>query len=246
MDDGTLKNQGKGDVAGFTEVDQAPDARLFVEFMDAGNMLPDVRALKAVVADELRLFPGARVLELGCGTGDDARVLAALVGQDGLVVGIDTSETMIGVARERSRASSLPVEFTVGDAFALDFPDHTFDACRCERVLMHVDGDPAQCIREMVRVTRPGGRIVISDFDWDVMMIDHPDRAVTRTIVHAVCDGIRNGRIGSQLPRLMSDANLVDVTFQGRAGHLPTRSSTGCSMAISVVLRRNAASTELS
>lgn len=58
------------------------------------------------------------------------RALAALVGQEGRVVGIDASETMLGVARERSRASALPVEFTVGDAFALDFPDDAFDACR--------------------------------------------------------------------------------------------------------------------
>jgi ubiquinone/menaquinone biosynthesis C-methylase UbiE len=197
MDDGRLENQGNGDVAGFTEVDQATDARFFVEFLDAANALPDVQTLKAVMVDELRLSPGVRVLEVGCGTGDDARLLAALVGPDGRVVGIDASEAMIGVARARSSDSSLPVEFALGDVLALKFPDGAFDACRCERVLMHVDGDPARGIDEMARVTRPGGR-------------------VTRTIVHAVCDGIRNGRIGSQLPRLMSDAGLVDVEFQGR------------------------------
>lgn len=217
MNDGARNDQGIGDLARFTEVDHAPDARFFVEFMDAGNALPDVRTLKAVVADELRLYTGARLLEVGCGTGDDARALAALVGQDGRVVGIDASEIMIGVARERSRASSLPVEFALGDLRALSFPDGAFDACRCERVLMHVDADPARCIDEMVRLTRPGGRIVISDFDWDALVIDHPNRAATRTIVHAVCDGIRNGQIGSQLPRLMSDAGLVEVVLQGRA-----------------------------
>lgn len=61
MDDGTLTNQGKGDVAGFTEVDQATDARFFVEFLDAANALPDVQTLKAVMVDELRLSPGVRV-----------------------------------------------------------------------------------------------------------------------------------------------------------------------------------------
>ena len=95
-------------------------------------------------------------------------------------------------------------------------PDGAFDACRCERVLMHVDGDPARGIDEMARVTCPGGRIVILDLDWDTLLIDHPEQAITRMIVHAVCDGIRNGRIGSQLPRLMSDAGLVDVLFQSR------------------------------
>jgi ubiquinone/menaquinone biosynthesis C-methylase UbiE len=130
MDDAMMKDQGKGDVAGFTEVDQAPDVRFFVEFMDAGNAWPEVRALKAVVADELRLFPGARVLELGCGTGDDARALAALVAPDGKVVGIDASEAMIGVARERSGDGAHLTEFALGDVRALDFPDGAFDACR--------------------------------------------------------------------------------------------------------------------
>lgn len=166
MNDASLNDQRKGDVARFTEVDQAPDARFFVEFLDAANALPDVRPLKTVMVDELRLSPGARVLEVGCGTGDDARLLAALVGQDGQVVGVDASEAMVGVAQERSSDSSLPVEFALGDVRSLKFPDGGFDACRCERVLMHADGDPARGIEEMVRVTRPGGRIVILDLDW--------------------------------------------------------------------------------
>jgi len=86
MEDDALKGQGKGDVTRFTEVDQAPDAQFFIEFLDAANALPGVRDLKTVIVDELRLSPGARVLEVGCGTGDDARLLAALVGQDGRVV----------------------------------------------------------------------------------------------------------------------------------------------------------------
>ncbi|MBA2470809.1 MAG: methyltransferase domain-containing protein [Pseudonocardiales bacterium] len=144
MEDDALKGQGKGDVTRFTEVDQAPDAQFFIEFLDAANALPGVRDLKTVIVDELRLSPGARVLEVGCGTGDDARLLAALVGQDGRVVGIDASEAMIGVAQGRSIDSSLPVEFALGDVLALNYPDDVFDACRCERVLMHADGDPAR------------------------------------------------------------------------------------------------------
>jgi hypothetical protein len=54
----------------------------------------------------------------------------------------------------------------------------------------------------MVRVTRPGGRIVAFDFDWDTLIIDHPDKETTRTVVLSYCDSIRNGWIGRQLPRL--------------------------------------------
>lgn len=217
MDRVETTDQRHGDVTRFTEIDLTPDARFFVDFMDVVNAQPDRRRLKSVLAERLTLSPGARVLDVGCGTGDDARMLASLVGPDGHVIGIDASETMIRVARERSRASSLPVEFAVGDALNLDFPDSAFGACRCETVLMHVDGEPADAIAEMVRVTRPGGRVVLSDFHWDALVIDHPDRTRTREIVHMACDGIRHGWIGSQLPRLAEDAGLIDIQVEGSA-----------------------------
>jgi ubiquinone/menaquinone biosynthesis C-methylase UbiE len=217
VNDAAPTNSVAGDVTRFTDVDLTPDARFFVEFMDAANALPDNRRLKRLVADRLHLSPGTRVLDVGCGTGDDARALASLIGKTGRVVGIDASQTMIDVARQRSRDGSRPIEFALGDALALDFPDDTFDACRCWGVLMHVDGEPARAVKEMVRVTRPGGRVVIFDFHWDAFAIDHPDQATTRTVVHAVCDGIRHGWIGSQLPRLMTDAGLTEIEAEGHA-----------------------------
>lgn len=204
-----------GDIAQFTQVDLAPDARFFVDFMDTANALPDARRLKTLLVEQLHLSPGDRVLEVGCGTGDDALSLASLVGDAGAVVGIDSSETMIEVAKERARGVRASVEFAVGDAFALDFADDTFDASCCAWVLMHLDGEPARAIAEMVRVTRPGGRIAILDFHWDGLAIDHPDRASTRAIVQTVSDGIRNSWIGAQLPRLMENAGLVDVEIEG-------------------------------
>lgn len=209
--------QRSGDVTHFTDIDLTPDARFFVDFMDVANAQADRRRFKAIIAEQLSLSAGDRVLDVGCGTGDDVRALASLVGPDGQVIGIDASETMINVARERSQASLLPVEFAVDDAAKLDFSDKTFDACRCEAVLMHLEGDPACAIAEMARVTRGGGRVVISDFHWDALVIDHPDRQLTRTIVHIACDAIRHGWIGSQLPRLMADAGLVAVRLEGYA-----------------------------
>jgi ubiquinone/menaquinone biosynthesis C-methylase UbiE len=120
--------------------------------MDVVHAQPDRQRLKMVIAERLNISPGDRVLDVGCGTGNDVRMLASLVGPTGWVTGIDLSKTMI-VAHERSRASSLPVSFALGDARSLDFPDNPFDACRCETVLMHLDGSPARAIAEMARVT---------------------------------------------------------------------------------------------
>jgi ubiquinone/menaquinone biosynthesis C-methylase UbiE len=208
-------DQRHGDVTQFAKVDLTPDARFFVDFMDVANAQPDRRLLKSVIAQRLSLSPGAGVLDVGCGTGDDARALASLVGPDGQVIGIDASKTMIEVAQDRSQGSVLPVQFAVGDVFSLDFSDSVFDACRCETVLMHLDGEPVRAIEEMVRVTRALGRVVLSEFHWDALVIDHPDRTRTRQIVHTACDAIRHGWIGGQLPRLMADAGLIDIQVEG-------------------------------
>jgi ubiquinone/menaquinone biosynthesis C-methylase UbiE len=203
-----------GDVTRFTSVDQAPDSSFFIEFMDAGNALADVLRLKKRMVELLALQPGDRVLEVGCGTGDDARDLHSVVGERGKVFGIDVSAAMIETAIERSESAGIAVDFRKADALALPFPDGHFDACRCERVLMHLDGAPADAITEMARTTRAGGRVVISDFDWDAAMIDHPDRSTTRQIVHTVSDGIRHGQVGRQLYHLLIDAGLTDVEIE--------------------------------
>src|SRR5215467_10946103 len=83
----------------------------------------------------LELQPGFAVLDVGCGTGDDVRVLATQVGQEGRAVGLDSSETAVAEARARSEEDGLPVEFRVGDAHQLPFDAGTFEATRTERVL---------------------------------------------------------------------------------------------------------------
>jgi ubiquinone/menaquinone biosynthesis C-methylase UbiE len=135
------------------------------------------------------------VLEVGCGTGDDARDIARLVGPTGHVVGLDYSEAMIEVARERSQASGLPVEFQLGDAQNLIFADSSFDRYRTERMLMHVS-DPTRAITEAVRVLCSGGKAVAFDFDHDGLFMDSPQKETTRKIVRLFGDGLRSGWIG--------------------------------------------------
>jgi SAM-dependent methyltransferase len=195
-----------------TSVSIPIDAGFVIRYIDAGNALPDIRSLKPVMLERLALGPGMRLLELGCGAGDDARASARHLRGDGSVVGIDATATLVAEATRRSLDSHLPVEFRVGDALALDLPDDSFDRCRIERLLMHVDGDPARAVAEAARVLRPGGRAVVFDFDWDAFVIDGADRELTRRIVRSFSDGIRNGWVGRALPRLVGEAGLENVT----------------------------------
>ena len=204
-----------GDVTSFGRVDDQSDPDYYIRFVDEVNSMPAILQVEDVAIDELRLSPGHRVLDLGCGTGDDARRLARLVAPAGEVVGIDASAAMIEVARQRLEGTGLPASFHVGDATALDLPTGAFDAVRCERLLIHVS-DPAVVLGEMARVTRPGGRIVVIDIDFDLMALDLPDldAGFVRRAVHAMSDAMAVGQIGRQLPRRFREAKLEDVTYR--------------------------------
>jgi ubiquinone/menaquinone biosynthesis C-methylase UbiE len=160
-------NSDKRDVrSDFTDVDRAGDPGHLVRFLNAVSALDIVRAYKRHSFDLLGVRPGNVVLDLGCGNGDDVRELARLVGPTGRVVGVDRSETMIATARERLGDEKLAVEFHVGDAYRLEFPDETFDACRADRVFHHLER-PGHALAELVRVARSATRLVTIEPDFD-------------------------------------------------------------------------------
>jgi SAM-dependent methyltransferase len=90
----------------------------------------------------------SRILDLGTGTG---RAAMALARRGAHVTGVDASNQMLTVARRRASDERLSIEFSVGDAHALAFPDRAFDAAVCFRLLMHVP-DWRRSIRELCRV----------------------------------------------------------------------------------------------
>lgn len=108
------------------------------------------------------LQPGEQVLDVACGTGPITLRAAAAVGTQGGVLGVDLSQRMIDAALQRAARLAQPsVSFTRMDAAQLALPDARFDVVLCSLGLMYLP-DPLQAVREMRRVLRPGGRLVLS------------------------------------------------------------------------------------
>jgi SAM-dependent methyltransferase len=111
------------------------------------------------------LTSGARLLDVGCGPGTITADLAELV-SPGCVTALEVNDTALDLARAAIEARGLStVDFAVGDAQALDFPDDSFDVVHAHQVLQHL-GDPVAALREMRRVTRPGEIIAVRDSDY--------------------------------------------------------------------------------
>jgi SAM-dependent methyltransferase len=198
-------------LASFGAVDTDPDAAALIAALDEQASIPAIRRLRAASLEMAAIRSGSRVVDVGCGTGEVARALAATVGAHGWVVGIDASDTMLAEARRRG-TTGLPLEFRTGDVTALDAGSGTFDAALCERVLQHVD-HPAPAVAELVRITRRGGRVVATDTDWGMHAIHGADPELTAAIVDAWRDNAANGLSGRQLPALLADGGLRDITI---------------------------------
>jgi len=107
---------------------------------------------------------GDRILDVGCGTGYFVRMLAEIAGAQGSVVGVDAAPEMIAHASSRSR-SAANVSFEVGSAGALSFPAASFDVVVSSLTMHHVaPAEQLAAVQEMRRVLRPGGALLIAEF----------------------------------------------------------------------------------
>lgn len=167
------------------------------------------------------LVPGEQVLDVASGTGQIAVRAAEAVGAPGHVLGIDLSERMVEAALRRAHQQGGPnLAFARMDAAQLALPDAGFDVVLCSLGLMYLP-DPTQALREMRRVLRPGGRVVLSVWGerarcgWAALF-----EIVDAEVASEVCPlffGL--GREGA-LSRLCAEVGLQPTTQQRQASAL--------------------------
>ena len=129
---------------------------------------------------------GLDILDVGCGTGEMSLVLAEM-GHN--VLGLDLSEKMLSLAREKAKASSLKVKFSLGDAENLKFGSGKFDALISRHVLWTLP-HPEKALEEWKRVVKGGGQVLVIDARW------------------------RDGSISSRSRRLASELGMLLIERQ--------------------------------
>ncbi len=172
--------------------------------------------LKARTYEWMQVPPGGQVLDVGCGPGIDTIPLAPLVGPSGHIVGIDSDPAMVAEANARAEEAGVAawVKHQLGVATALPFAGDTFDAVHCERLFLHLD-NPIPALTEMVRVTKPGGWIVVAETDHGAMSINSTEVDLERRLVRTLAErGMRNGYAGRQLMGLFNSQKLQDLHIQ--------------------------------
>ena len=152
------------------------------------------------------LRPGLSVLDVGCGPGTITGDLALLVAP-GEVVGIDASEEVVAQAAASASASAegsglSNLRFEVGDLFALDYPDASFDVVHLHQVLQHL-GDPEDALVALRRVLAVGGVLAARDSDYSAFTWAPADPLLDRWLELYLAVTYRNGHDACIGPRLM-------------------------------------------
>ncbi len=183
--------------------------------LEASYRTRDVIRRRGLVREGLAAKPGERILDAGCGLGFYLTELAAEVGQEGSVAGLDRSEQMLEYA-SRKTADAPNVSVVVGEATELPFEDSSFDAALSVQVLEYVD-EVDVALAELHRVLRPGGRLVVWDVDWPALAWYSEDRERMRAALDAWDAHLAHPALPRVLGARLRGAGFGDVKASGHA-----------------------------
>ncbi len=176
----------------------------YYDFMVEVTSLGHASMLRRMTVDNAQIKPGDSVLDVGCGTGDVA-LLAKTRANAGKVYGIDPSPEMIAVARSKAARKKQEIDFRVSVIEALPFPDASLDVVTSSLMMHHLPEDlKARGLVEVLRVLKPGGRLLIADFM-------QPSHSITNHLMMVFTrhQGVQNGL--EEVGKLIKDTGFSQV-----------------------------------
>jgi ubiquinone/menaquinone biosynthesis C-methylase UbiE len=182
-------------------------------FLELHALTPDTQAVNQKLCTVIDPKPGECLLEVGCGSGLLCRMLSPKLQPDGCIVGLDISPEFLAEAQKYAdQAGNFdPIVFQAGQAEALPYAAASFDGAFAARLLLHAS-DPDAAVRELARVVRPAGRVVVMDWDFGTVSVDHSNRELTRRLFEWRNDHHGgNNWSGRQLWRRMVAAGLKNL-----------------------------------
>jgi ubiquinone/menaquinone biosynthesis C-methylase UbiE len=160
-------------------------------------MTEDIREMQRQFRVWFDPKPGETILDVGCGTGVNSVAIAKLVAPGGKVIGIDNSEHMLKLAREKTTAPN--VEYRRMSVDQMDFAENSFDGVVCTQVLGYLADHPVEVIRKLLKVVKPTGRVFMAETDWDSLAFSIADKELQRKVTADFSDHQGDGWVGRRL-----------------------------------------------
>ena len=181
----------------------------FEALMEEFNVSAGATERRNRISAALDLKPGMHLLDVGSGPGHQVSELALLVGSEGLVEGLDSSEGSVEIARQR--CSGLDnVRFTLGDAYALPYEAGAFDVAMSSQVFEYLDDVPG-ALREMFRVLKPGGKVLLHGTGWGALLWHSNDRDRMARILDLWDGHLADPRMCETMARKLRDTGFDGV-----------------------------------
>ena len=179
---------------------------------ERGYLMPEIAYQRSRTMLALNLQAGEHVLDAGCGMGLMSQDIALAVGPTGRVVGIDNSQPMLELARNRCR--DLPqIEFKSDSVEQLGDKSNSFDAAVCGQLLLYLPDVP-KALAEFYRVLKPSGRIAIIETDWRSVLLNTNNEALKDRLFADWEASIPSPHLPGRLRGLLLEAGFSAVKIE--------------------------------